>query len=74
MEIKQLHVSNDEDGELATHIRNAHPDADLFATYKFLSQALKLSLPENLTKETCTPVVLQGLCQYLPKSSAYRWI
>ncbi|MDI6655016.1 MAG: hypothetical protein QME59_03935 [Candidatus Hydrothermarchaeota archaeon] len=72
MEITQLHASNDEEGELATHIRNAHPNADLYATYKLLSQTLKLSLPENLTKETCTPAVLQGLCQYLATTKGLR--
>lgn len=70
--IKQVRSSDDENGELATHIREAHPDADLYAAYKLLSQALKLSLPENLTKETCTPVVLQSLCQYLATTKGLR--
>lgn len=71
MHIRQFHASHEEDGELATHIRKDHPNADLYTTYRLLSHELKLPLPENL-KETCTPVVLQGLCQYFATTIGLR--
>lgn len=70
MHIRQFHASNDEDGELATHIREAHPGADLYTTYRSLSQALKLPLP-TLSGFFCVSLVKCYCYCYCPYQKRY---